>query len=105
MFEKLLCQRDAMTCLGDGRMAATSYFEGLAKEDSQDRENYALIAKAFRGCAKAIEEMWALFEDPSDMDGMLIKLAKRDIREKVCELIERAANADEEALKLMKEIK
>ena len=105
LFEKLLCQRDAMTCLGDGRMAATSYFEGLAKEDAVNCEKYALIAEAFRGCAKAIGEMWALLGDPSDMDGMLMKLAKRDIREKVCELIERAAKADGEALKLMKELK
>ena len=97
LFEKMLCQSDAMSCLRDGRGSAASYFKELAKND----RNYSLIGEQFSIIARAMEEMQQLYG--SDMDGMLKKLADPSVRSKTCELINLAAQADKTALELLKE--
>lgn len=98
LFEKMLCQSDAMNCLGDGRSCAASYFKELAKKDLK----YQVIAETFEKTAGIIGQMLQLYG--SDMDEMLKKLADPAIREKTCELIEQAAQTDGKALELLKSI-
>lgn len=95
LFEKMLCQSDAMSCLKDGRSCAASYFKELAKNDRK----YLLIGEQFSRVAQTIEEMQQLYG--SDMDEMLKKLADPSVRNKTCELIELAARADKMALELL----
>lgn len=102
LFEKLLCQMDAMTCIIDGRNSAADYFGKLAENSCKDKNIYADIEKAFRESAKATERMWSILGDPCDMNGMLEKLAQLDAREKLCNEIQAAKQADSKALKLMK---
>ena len=102
LFEKMLCQSDAMSCLKDGRGCAATYFKELAKNDyTLNNRRYTLIGEQFSTVAKTIEEMQQLYG--SDMDGMLKKLADPSVRSKTCELIELAARADKLALELLKE--
>lgn len=63
-----------------------------------------MIARCFTKCVRLIKEMWSLYGDKSDMDGMLKKLADNDVRKKSCELIEGAAKADAQALELLRKI-
>ncbi len=102
LFEKLLCQMDAMTCISDGRNSAADYFAGLAKLASQEKNVFESIEKAFRKSAKAAQKMQGILGSPCDMDGMLEKLAQADVREKLCCEIETAKMADSEALELMR---
>lgn len=95
LFEKMLCQSDAMSCLKDGRSCAASYFKELAKNDRK----YLLIGEQFSRVAQTIEEMQQLYG--SDMDEMLKKLADPSVRNKTCELIELATRADKMALELL----
>lgn len=104
LFEKMLCQMDAMTCLQDGRSCAAEFFRKLATEADENLDEYNKIADAFERCTKVIEEMWTLFGDSADMEGMLKKLADIEVREKICRLIEQAAKADGEALSLMEKL-
>ncbi|MCH5275044.1 MAG: hypothetical protein J1E65_04330 [Lachnospiraceae bacterium] len=102
LFEKMLCQSDAMSCLKDGRGCAASYFNELGKNDYALNDRiYTLISEQFSTVAKAIEEMQKLYG--SDMDEMLKKLADPSVRSKTCELIDLAARADKIALELLKE--
>ena len=101
LFEKLLCQMDAMNCLADGRNCAEAYFKSLAKSASKKTE-YEQVAKAFERGVRRIGEMWVLLGDAADMDAMLERLAKQDVRIKICHLIDEAANADAEALNWMR---
>ncbi len=101
LFEKMLCQTDAMSCITDGRTNAAHFFRNLAETDETDKEKCNQIADAFTKCAKAAEQMWALFGDTSNMEGMLGKLADEAVRNEVCELIDAAKEADCEALTLM----
>lgn len=103
LFEKMLCQIDAMSCLIDGRSCAAAFFNGQAKCVS-DRTDYDIIAKCFTKCANAIKEMWSLYGEISDMDGMMKNLADYEVRKKSCELIEVAAKADIEALDTMRRL-
>lgn len=103
LFEQMLCQMDAMTCITDGRSSAAHFFRELSKA-AENADLYQRTADAFEKCAKTVESMWGLFGDTSDMDGMLKKLADKEVREKICELIEIAKKADAEALALMESI-
>lgn len=102
LFEKMLCQMDAMSCITDGRTNAARYFSKLAETDVMKQAEYNEIAEAFTKCAKTIEKMWSLFGDTSDMEGVLTKLADKSVRVEVCKLIDIAGTADGKALELIK---
>lgn len=102
LFEKMLCQMDAMTCITDGRNNAAQYFKKLAESDDANKNKYNRIAEAFTKCAKTIEQMWGLFGDTSDMEGMLERLADKSVRGEVCKLIDMAKESDGKALEMMK---
>lgn len=102
LFDKMLCQNDAMNCLEDGRKSAAAYFRKLSNLDVNRKETYSLIANAFTRCAQAIRKMRNLYGN--DMDEMLKNLADPAVRKQTCELCELAKQADTEALSLMKEL-
>lgn len=109
LFEKMLCQNDAMTCLADGRNCAYIFFKELAETDNSHYSDYLKISELFRKCSSTILEMQALYADNGNidmenMDGMLKKFADREIREKTCRLIDIAKKADSEALGLMEKL-
>lgn len=104
LFEKMLCQMDAMTCVTDGRINAARFFRKLAETDEINKEKCNRIAEAFTKCAKTVEQMWGLFGDTSDMEGMLKKLADKSVRDEVCKLIDIARESDSEALSVLKNL-
>lgn len=104
LFEKMLCHNDAVNCLTDGRKSAASFFAKQAKESSEHRSDYKMIAKAFDQCVKEMEAMRALYGNPPDINGMLDALADSDIRKKTCERIRYACKADAKALAVMKKV-
>lgn len=104
LFEKMLCQMDAMTCLTDGRSCAAQFFRQLSKEAPARCRDYQMIADAFERCAAAVNDMWTLFGDNSDMDEMLKRLADKTVRKNICQRIDIAAKADADALALMEKL-
>ena len=102
LFEKMLCQNDAMNCLEDGRSNAAVYFHALSDSDVNTSSKYHRIAEVFASCSKTIGEMRKLYGD--DLDEALKKMADPAVRKQTCELCERAKQADTEALALMKEL-
>ena len=102
LFEKMLCQIDAMNCLEDGRNNAAAYFRTLSESDVNRSETYRRIAEAFAECGKVIGEMRFLYG--CDMDKNLKNIADAALRKQTCDLCERAKQADTEALSLMKEL-
>lgn len=104
LFEKMLCQIDAMNCLLDGRRCGASFFYDLAEASSVRSDDYMMIAKAFDKCVQEIEQMRDLYGDMSYMDGMLRRLADLELRKQSCKRIERAKRADMEALAIMRRV-
>lgn len=101
LFEKMLCQTDAMSCIIDGRGKGAMFFRSLAGTGEIKKEKCSKIADAFTKCVKTVEQMRDLFGDMSDMEGMLKKLADKSVRVEVCTLIDKAKAFDGEALALM----
>lgn len=104
LFEKLLCQNDAMTCLIDGRGNAAVYFDKLAKQETQNNEKYKQIAESFSKTKEIVCKMQRLFGGWEDVDGMLRRLADENVRKKACKYIEQARLFDEQSLKLLIEV-
>ncbi|MCI9080355.1 MAG: helix-turn-helix transcriptional regulator [Lachnospiraceae bacterium] len=106
LFEKMLCQNDAMSCIADGRNCASLYFKELAGADSPCRNSYLEISELFRKCSSTIVEMQNLYNGNGNasMDDMLKNLADKEIRDKTCVLIETAKKADTEALGIMEKL-
>ena len=108
LFEKLLCQNDAMGCLADGRGKAMSYFRKLEADmpeaDTSIRSCCKEIAEAFERVLNAATKMQKLYGDWSDSEQMLERLADRETRQKNAELIEQAKAADAKALEQMKKL-
>ncbi len=102
LFEKLLCQMDAITCLSDGRSGASSYFEKMARKDKLNGDCYKEIAEAFARTANVIARMRELYGGWENSDVMLKNLADVKVREKTCTLIEEAQKSDSEALELLR---
>jgi len=101
LFEKLLCQTDAMTCLIDGRGSAAVYFEKLAVQQTKRSKKYKQIAESFSKTKEIVCEMRKLFGGWEDVDGMLGRLADANVRKKACEYIEQARLSDEQSLNLL----
>lgn len=104
LFEKLLCQTDAMNCLTDGRGNAAVYFKRLADEHKENGDKYNRIAGEFEKVKKTVKEMWSLLGDYSNVEGMLERLADRKVREETVRLIDVAKKADSAALEIMREV-
>lgn len=101
LFEKMLCQLDAMSCITDGRANAAAYFKILAENHLDKKETFINIADLFTRCVEVIENMRKLFGDDSNMEGMLEKLATEHVRNDVCKLIDDAKELDRKALELI----
>lgn len=93
LFEKMLCQNDAMCCLFDGSGSAAAYFGDLAKQEALSgtgelAKEYRELASTFSEIKEIICRMQDLFGDYRDMDGRLSRLADPDVRKKACEYID-----------------
>lgn len=90
LFEKMLCQQDAMVCVMDGRAAAAEYFSDIPE-----------LAGAFLKTKELITKMWNLFERDKDGNIRLQSLADAGVRKEVCSFIRQAKESEEESLRLM----
>lgn len=104
LFEKMLCQTDAITCVSDGRSSAARYLNGLAQASSGHSGDYRQIADAFAQCAKQIEKMWEILGTPENMDKMLERFSNPEVRKQLCRQIDLARQSDAKALDRMKKI-
>ncbi len=106
LFEKLLCQNDAITCLRDGRGQAAKYFDQLKKEETDPvkKESWNHLTRLFSQIEKEMEKLREMFGDWSQVDNMLRNLASSKMRKEACRYIERAYEADKKALAVLREI-
>lgn len=101
LFEKLLCHLDAINCLLDGRRSASEFLRELAQKHEKDKESYEKAAAAFDRVVKVMQELQELYGSWSDVGAMLKNLADEEVRRKSVILIEKAEQADSEALAIL----
>lgn len=109
LFEKMLCQDDATTCLIDGRGCASKYFGKLAekekgKNDAETLEKYKTLEELFAKEKSLAEQTWALLGDWDNMGQRPAKLADKTVREQACKNIKQIEVLDKKCLDLLKEL-
>lgn len=109
LFEKMLCQDDATTCLIDGRGCAAEYFkrifeEETGKADAEILEKYKNLAELFAEEKHLAQQTWALLGDWDNMGQRPAKLAEKAVREKACEYITQIEALEKKCLVVLKEL-
>ncbi len=113
LFEKMLCEDDATTCLIDGRGCAAEYFKRLAEKvsgcaDADDNaknvERYKLLAGLFAKEKSLAEQTWSLLGGWDNMEQRPAKLAEKEVREQAREYIKQIAVLEEKCLGVLKEL-
>ncbi len=109
LFEKMLCQDDATTCLIDGRGCAAKYFKMLSEKESElvapeVLAKYKELAEIFEKEKHLAEQTWALLGGWDNMEQRPAKLAEKEIREQACSYIKQIEAMEEKCLALLKEL-
>jgi len=102
--EKLMCQGDAQTMVGEGRSYAACFLEWVGKNNSTVQVQCKEAATHFKQAAASALKMNE-FRGGFQQDAVTLNnFMKRDVREKTAEEILKAKNHEKLALDLMKEI-
>jgi len=106
LFEKMLCQDDATTCLIDGRGCAAEYFKKLVEKEAgsaspETLEKYKTLSALFAKTKTLAEQTWSLLGGWDNMDQRPAKLAEKEVREKACEYIKQIEESEKQILALL----
>ena len=113
LFERMLCEDDATTCLIDGRGCAAEYFKRLVEKEAvsdgadaetKNAENYKLLSDLFAKEKTLAEQTWSLLGGWDNMEQRPAKLAEKSVREQACEYIKQIEVLEERCLGVLKEL-
>lgn len=107
LFEKMLCQDDATTCLIDGRGCAAEYFRKLAEKeegraDAETVQKYKTLSELFARTKSLAEQTWSLLGGWDNMEQRPAKLAEKSVREQACKYIRQIQELEEQCLEKLK---
>lgn len=107
LFEKMLCQDDATTCLIDGRGCAAEYFRKLAEKeegraDAEIVQKYKTLSEIFARTKSLAEQTWSLLGGWDNMEQRPAKLAEKSVREQACKYIKQIQELEEQCLEKLK---
>ncbi|MNC17389.1 hypothetical protein D3C75_652660 [compost metagenome] len=104
LVERLMCQGDAMDTLVDGRRCVAGYLRKLGEQASAYRSLLLEAADHFEAVSSAVCKMMELLGGWSRGEKQLRNLARRDIREEICTLIDTCKEADQRGLETLKQL-
>lgn len=97
LMERLMCQCDAMTMIGEGRWCAGAFLNKEAGAFPAAGPALKEAAACFRNEHKLVEEMSRLLEGYCMGEKQARNLAKPEVRQELATLIRRCAGLDREA--------
>lgn len=97
LMERLMCQCDAMTMVGEGRWYAHVFLNREAEAFSTAESPLRKAAECFQNEHKQVEEMGWLLEGHCMGEKQARNLAKPEVRQGLAALIQRCAEYDREA--------
>lgn len=109
LFERMLCQDDATTCLTDGRGCAAEYFKKLSENETElvsveIKEKYNTLANLFAKEKQLAEQTWSLLSDWDNMEQRPAKLAEKEVREKACAYIKQIEALENQIFSILQEL-
>jgi len=102
--EKLMCQGDAQTMVGEGRSYAACFLEWIGENNIAVQAQCIDAATHFRSSAKCAMKMYELRGGFQQSAEILDNFMNRDVREKTYEEIMKAKDHEKMALEIMKDI-
>ena len=100
--ERFMANGDAMDCLADGRHSASNYMKSLILIYPEHQKNIEKAANLFTQVYNNVFKINDIIGDRGE-NGMRT-FAKPEIRKQIAEIIYEAKEADEKALKIIKEL-
>ena len=109
LFERILCQDDATTCLIDGRGCAAQYFKRLSEAPAKGTSvetlaKYKSLSELFSKTKALAEQTWSLLGGWDNMEQRPAKLAERATREKACEFIKQIEALEKQSFNILQEV-
>ena len=97
LFERLMCQVDAMDCVTDGRYNAAAFLRAMADRHPEQRTLCQLAAKQLTEAADCTAKMYGILGGYECGEQQMRQIARREIREQLALWISAAKAADEQA--------
>lgn len=104
LVERLMCQGDAMDTLADGRYRVASYLRKLGEQEPGHGSLLLEAAGHFEAVSAAVGKMAELLGGWGREEKQLRNLARRDIREGICGLIDTCKEADQRGLETLMQL-
>ena len=109
LFERMLCQDDATTCLIDGRGCAAQYFKRLSEAPAKGTSvetlaKYKSLSELFSKTKALAEQTWSLLGGWDNMEQRPAKLTERATREKACEFIKQIEALEKQSFNILQEV-
>jgi hypothetical protein len=96
--ERLMCQGDAMDCLGDGRNNAAIYMKRLAEKYPEQQALCKEIGDNFTRVVQNVWKMINILEGHERNEKQMRNLAKPEVRKQLAAIIDDCKDADSKAL-------
>ncbi len=104
LYERLVCQNDAVLMLAEGRFYAAAYLERVGRDIAQVESECKLAAEYLRRAAELGQKMGEVVGGLIQDEERVQHFAKPEIRRKLVPLINKAAGFEAEAVKVIREI-
>lgn len=104
LFERLMCQGDAMDMIGEGRNNAATFLEWVAKHEEEISEKCLKASRIFKEEAAITGKMCELLGGWQREEEQAMKLADSQVRKGLVKLIKEAKNKELLARKYLEEI-
>lgn len=104
LIERLMCQGDAQTMIGEGRSYAAYFIEGIGRSNSHINQECLEIANQFRAIAQYSFDMNKLRGGFEQTEKILIKFLESEVREKTATLVLKAKQYEYQVCKQLKRI-
>ena len=106
LFERMLCQDDATTCLIDGRGCAAEYFKRLTEASTKNTsvetlEKYKSLSELFTKTKTLAKQTWSLLGGWDNMEQRPAMLAEKEVREKAREYIKQIETSEKQSLSIL----
>ncbi len=104
LYERLVCQNDAVVMLSEGRFYAATYLEQVAREEPQVEKECKSAAEYLRRAAELGLKMGEVVGGFIQDEERIQHFAKPEIRKELVTLIHKAQGFEAEAVKVIEEI-
>ncbi|WDV46463.1 RNA polymerase subunit sigma-24 [Clostridiaceae bacterium M8S5] len=104
LIERLMCQNDAQTMIGEGRYYASCFIDSIGNNNENVKEECTEVSKCFKAIMQCSFDMNKIKGGFEQTEELLNTFIKPEVRNSIGKLIIKAKEHEYQACKLMKDI-